>query len=106
MSGRISGLQQRLCEEQPFALYFHCLAHSVSLSIQDSLKSVQLIRDTIFLVKDLINTIKESPKRLSCFQSFQAGEEVYGPKHTNLCPLCPTRWTMSVKRPDALKKLH
>lgn len=96
MSGRVSGLKQRLCREQPLAVYFHCLAHSVNLSIQDSLKSVQLPRDMMYLVKDLINTIRESPKRLHWFQSLQAGEEGPAPKHKNLRPLCPTRWTMRV----------
>lgn len=51
------------------------------------------------LGKDLINTIRESPKRMNSFKSIASD----GSKtSTNLRPLCPTRWTMRASSMDQI----
>ncbi|KAL2080767.1 hypothetical protein ACEWY4_024560 [Coilia grayii] len=63
----------------------------MNLAFQDAVAESKLCRDPMNVVKDLINTIRESPKRLAWFDSFRK------PTGGNsLRPLCPTRWTMRV----------
>ena len=95
-SGRLNGLQKQILDIQPKALYIHCLAHSLSLSFQDSLNQINECRDSINFVKDLVNFIRDSPKRLSWFSTFQADDS------TSLRPLCPTRWTMRASSVSSL----
>lgn len=69
MSGIRSGVQTRLLKDAPRATFVHCVAHRVNLFIQDSVKAVNECRDTLAIVKDLINFVRDSPKRLSKFKS-------------------------------------
>jgi hypothetical protein len=41
-------------------------------------------------IKDLINFVRESPRRLAWFEDFQS------PDSNSLRPLCPTHWTMRI----------
>uniref|UniRef100_A0A6P7GZN1 Uncharacterized protein LOC114345000 n=1 Tax=Diabrotica virgifera virgifera TaxID=50390 RepID=A0A6P7GZN1_DIAVI len=59
------------------------------------------MRDIMNLAKDLINTVRESPKRMDIFKTILA----VMPKKTGrigLRPLCPTRWTM---RASSMKQI-
>ena len=47
-------------------------------------------RDAITFVKDLVTSIRESPKRIASFAGFQDFDA------KALRPLCPTRWTMRI----------
>lgn len=89
MSGCRSGVQARVRALQEEAMYVHCNAHSMNLAFQDAVAESKLCRDAMNVVKDIINTIRESPKRLAWFDSFRTGGN-------SLRPLCPTRWTMRV----------
>lgn len=91
MSGCRSGVQARVRAFQEEAMYVHCNAHNMNLAFQDAVAESKLCRDAMNVVKDLINTIRESPKRLAWFDSFR--KPTGGNK---LRPLCPTRWTMRV----------
>ena len=42
-------------------------------------------------IKDLINFVRESPKRLAWFKEFQDSDS-----NPMLRPLCPTQWTMRI----------
>jgi len=64
--------------------------HSLNLAFQDSVSGVQQCRDAINQIRELINFVRESPKRLAWFASFQQQDT------GNLKPLCPTRWTMRI----------
>ena len=46
------------------ALYVHCLAHSLNLSVT---KQCEIIRNALDLIFELVQLIKSSPKRLSLF---------------------------------------
>ncbi|XP_039279145.1 zinc finger MYM-type protein 1-like [Nilaparvata lugens] len=91
MRGRFKGLQKLLLDIQPQAHYVHCTAHSLNLAVQDSLSCLPCMRDVMALAKDLINTVKESNKRINLFRNIRLESEN---DQANLRPLCPTRWTM------------
>lgn len=88
VSGKISGLQQRIREEEPRALFIHCNAHNLNLVVQDGIEKVLPARKFIGEVKDLINFVRDSPKRVAKFKDLQAesGEDVPA-----LAAYCPTR---------------
>lgn len=90
MAGNLSGLQERIKDVEPKAMYVHCLNHSLSLAFQDAVSVVPQCRDAINQIKELINFVRDSPKRLNWFADFQSQDSV------SLRPLCPTRWTMRI----------
>lgn len=90
MAGHISGLQKRISDVEPRALYVHCISHSLSLAFQDSVAAIPLCPDALNLMKDLTNSIHESPKRLTWFTGFQDSDSKM------LRPLCPMRLTMRI----------
>lgn len=91
MQGRFKGLQTLIKDIQPQALYVHCAAHSLSLAVEDCLRHLSCMRDIMNFAKDLINTIRESPKRMHVFKTILGNQNSAS---TGLRPLCPTRWTM------------
>lgn len=87
-SGRNTGLQKLIREQEPRALYVHCASHSINLVVQDSIAASKTYRDTMSLLANLISFVRESPKRLRLF------EKVQDEAHNNLRPFCPTRWIL------------
>ena len=85
MSGNVTGLKTRILEIEPRALYVHCSAHTLNLVVQDALEGLNSTRNFIGIVKEMINFIRHSPKRLAQFKDLQSAESV------NLTPYCPTR---------------
>ena len=71
VNGRISDLRTRIREDEPRALFVHCSAHSLSLCVQDSLEGIIDVRNNIGLTKDIINFIRDSPKRLNEFKNIK-----------------------------------
>lgn len=68
MSGIFNGVQARILEIEEKAFFVHCTAHNLNLVVQDSVKSITECRDTLNIIKDLINFIKDSPRRLAIFK--------------------------------------
>ncbi|XP_063050675.1 zinc finger MYM-type protein 1-like [Engraulis encrasicolus] len=91
MSGCRSGVQARVRALQEEAMYVHCNAHTLNLAFQGAVAESSACRDAMNTVKDLKNSIRESPKRQAWFDAFR--KPTGG---NNLRPLCPTRWTMRV----------
>ncbi|XP_039283135.1 zinc finger MYM-type protein 1-like [Nilaparvata lugens] len=52
------------------------------------------MRDIMNLAKDLINNIRESPKRMELFRSVISANATVLHDTSEIRPLCPTRWTM------------
>lgn len=69
MSGIRNGIQALFKQEEPNALYVHCLAHSLNLCVQDVSKMCKLLRNTLDFIHDLVQLIKFSPKRLTLFEN-------------------------------------
>ncbi|XP_052121416.1 zinc finger MYM-type protein 1-like [Frankliniella occidentalis] len=92
MRGAVKGVQGRIRELQPLAVYVHCFNHSLNLALQDTAKSVTLVRDCTDWTREVANMIRRSPHRRAMFDTF--AQEHPEAKGTNLQPVCATRWTM------------
>ena len=99
MAGRIQGVAARVQNDQPSAIYVHCLAHCTNLCLQTVGRQCTPIRDALELVMEVSQLIRFSPKRSTLFESLQTQ---LSPAAPSLKPLCPTRWTV---RNGALKSL-
>lgn len=89
MRGQHSGLQALIREEEPRAIYVHCLAHVLNLVLNDVMQTVDRCRDILSVITELISFVTGSPKRLHWFKTFQEEEE-----SVSLVKFCPTRWTL------------
>ncbi|KAF2884279.1 hypothetical protein ILUMI_21900, partial [Ignelater luminosus] len=92
MSGSVTGIQTRVKEVEPPAVFVHCLAHSLNLDVQDALKELTLLRNFLNVIKDLIGFVQNSPKRLHWFKSFYFDGSTLG----NLQPFCPRLWCVRI----------
>lgn len=93
VSGHITGLQKRINNVEPRALYVHCSAHTLNLVVQDSMMTVERSRDFLVLLKSLIVFVRNSPKRQSIFNDLQVENNL---PSKSLRPFCPTRWCMRI----------
>ena len=59
MSGECSGVQARIREVAPSALYIHCTAHRLNLVLVDCVKSVRPAADFFSLLETLYVTVNE-----------------------------------------------
>lgn len=84
MAGVRGGLQAKILDIEPRALYVHCFAHSLSLVVQDTLKHIVGCRNVLNLVKDIIVYVKHSPKRFAFFRQLQYDNDT----SINLRPFC------------------
>ena len=95
MSGVRNSAQALFKQEEPRALYVHCLAHSLNLCVQDVSKMCHLLRDILDFIQNIIQLIKFSPKRLHLFESLRKEVTLNtGETLPSLRTLCPTRWTV------------
>lgn len=88
MSGAFQGVQARIKEVQPLAIYNHCASHRSNLVLIDTCELTP-IRNMLGTVKEVINFIHDSAKRDAIYKS----QFNYKPAHTRLISLCQTRWT-------------
>ena len=89
MSGCNKGVASRM-KECSLALYVHCYAHRLNLALQDTMTSVEPIRNALGTIQSLYNLIEASQKRHSIFKSIQMEEE-----HSDLTlkSMSVTRWS-------------
>jgi hypothetical protein len=93
MSGALTGVQSQFKAEESRAVYVHCLAHSLNLVVQDTMRQINDVRDFLNVARELITFVRGSPKRLALFESLQAEEDE---QCVALRPFCPTRWCLRV----------
>ena len=62
MAGMLNGVQAKIREIYPKALYVHCSAHRLNLVVND-LNSVQTIRNTTSTIKSIVAYFRESSRR-------------------------------------------
>lgn len=97
MSGKIRGVQAQILQEESRALYVHCRPHTLNLVVQDTMENVVCVKNFLGIAKEVINFIRDSPKRLAEFKDLLSEDAL------NLSPFCPTRWCVRVK---SLKRMH
>lgn len=103
VSGETSGLQARIRKVESRALFNHCKAHNLNLAVQDGLEKVQEAKNFIGTVKEMINFVRDSPKRNAQFERIQSeiaeAAEDQGP---SLVAFCPTRYSFTLYRENYL----
>ena len=103
MSDEFQGVQAKVCQSHPVALYVHCAAH---LTISKAYE-VQLIRNSFGVMSQVIVFIRASPKCTALLQRLTARSNLHesGSKHwkLQLNKLCDTR---CVERHDAVKVFY
>ena len=92
MSGRLSGLQKLLTDDQPKSLFVHCSNHALDLAIQETCKETDHIFNSLMLVKDVSKSIMESSKRKAIYENVVIDPLAGGAGPKRLLTLCPTRW--------------
>lgn len=100
MSGRCSGVQQRIKEIAPQAVYVHCYAHCLNLALVDTTRSITEASDFFALMEVLY-----------VFMSTSKAHEIYLQKQSELHPskqirrlqkLSDTRWACRYFAIDAV----
>ena len=90
MSGSCSGVQQRLKEVAPYAMYVHCYAHTLNLALVDCVKSVQCACD-FFCLLEALYVFTSASKAQAAFVAKQ--KELHPEKQVHrLQKLSDTRW--------------
>ena len=64
MAGQVSGIQKRIREKYPRAIFVHCAAHGLNLVSNDQSR-VPIVRGTCDIIRETIRFFWESPKRRS-----------------------------------------
>ena len=59
MSGLKSGVETRLSEEEPRAIYTHCYGHVLNLACTDTIKQCSLMRDALDTTHEITKLIKK-----------------------------------------------
>ena len=90
MSGRCSGVQQRLREFAPHAIYIHCYAHTLNLVLVDCAKVVQSVREFFCLLEQLYVFVSTTKAHVT-FMAKQ-NELHPGKQPLQLQALSDTRW--------------
>ncbi len=90
MSSEKAGVQAKIKEISPLALYTHCYAHTLNLSIAASCK-VQEVRNLIDTINESYLFLNHSPKRQRFFER-ALNEYLPACRHSKLPGLCKTRW--------------
>lgn len=99
MSGHIKGLQTRIKEHAPQAIYIHCVAHKLNLGLVDSVNSCPEIKLFFGTLEQLYVFITESLPRLKIFEKIQRESDV---KNISLKKLSTTRWASHTKAVDSV----
>ncbi|CAF3851143.1 unnamed protein product [Rotaria sordida] len=85
------------------AIHIHCVADCLDLAVHDLIDQYASIANCIPCVKDIIDFIRRSPKRLVILK------EIFNQislSYTNLTTLCPTTWTMRAESYGSLLKTY
>lgn len=94
MAGVYNGAQALVRQEQPLALFVHCISHCVNLATEAAMTESSVIRDAVCLVNEVGVLSSQSGKFQTIFS--RAASSMYD-TFVRLRPLCPTRWTVRAK---------
>lgn len=97
MSGHFNGVQAKIRDKYPKALYVHCSAHSLNLALSHSCQ-IQQFRNSIGTIHTICNFFKSSAQRTQILKQ-NILKYIPGTNKTTLISMCETRW---VENHDAL----
>ena len=99
MAGIRSGVATQIQKLEHRAVYLHCMAHSLNLAVQDTCRSINILRDMFDTVLELSKLFKYSAKKKALLNKLKSELSPHTP---GVKPLCPTRWTV---RAESLRSL-
>ncbi len=105
MSGQKAGVQAKIREKQPKALYTHCAGHSLNLAILNSC-SVPPIRNCIDQIKGFTIWIKYSPKREGLLKAIVSKRSQVGINRSSILNVCVTRWVENIDGWERFAQYH
>lgn len=91
MKGRFNGLQAKVKEIQPKAIYSHCYAHCMNLVLVEATSSNKYARNFFGTLQSLYNFFEASPHRHAVLESV-IKSVISKPKIYSLKKLSDTRW--------------
>ncbi|XP_060872929.1 zinc finger MYM-type protein 1-like isoform X1 [Metopolophium dirhodum] len=100
MSGCLGGVQAKIKEKYPNAIYTHCMAHRLNLVVVDMCKGVKCARN-IFNTLEMLYVHFSRPSNCSKLISIQSKLEL---RKGNVLRICDTRWVCRFKNCDAMIK--
>jgi len=89
MSGHISGVQSRIRQNCPKAIFIHCFAHRLNLVLGNGAKMITSVRQFFSTLSGLHSFFLASPKRMRFLQDFSTHISS-NPKR--MVHPCETRW--------------
>lgn len=95
MSGHLSGLQKRVLNKYPMALFVHCYAHILNLVLQQGLQSIKQCRIFFLTLSGLAAFFSKSSKRNQALKEFVA---------RRLPSVAPTRWNFTSRLSNTVKE--
>lgn len=93
MSGHISGLQARIKNDVPEAIFVHCCAHNLNLALVDSINVCADVKSFFGTLEQIYVYITESLPRLKLFEEVQKQISDTGDKLLTLKIISTTRWS-------------
>jgi len=99
MSGTVGGLQTKIREKYPTAVYFHCAAHKLALVVTDTCKNIRS-SVTFFNLLESLYIHFSQPFNHSTFILMQ---KKLGFKPRELTQLSTTRWACWYKNCNNVK---
>ena len=92
MSGAKKGVQARIKQDAPLAVYTHCCGHLINLVLASSTVDPN-VRNMIDKLKESCLFFNYSPKRAGLLKSIISSDEPSSSKMKPLLNLCLTRWS-------------
>ena len=86
MSGVYGGVQKRLLDQQPLAIYVHCATHNLNLVLNDAVSAVREVEACFTTMQELYVFFGHSIRRWDLLAS------ITGESSVTLKRLNPTRW--------------
>ena len=103
MSGHLSGVQLRIREHCPSALYIHCFAHRLNLVVVDVAGAVGLVADMFGVLQKIHNFMYTSMVHI---KFVEAQKNIYPNKRVWEIPsLSDTRWICRHEATNTVSKL-
>lgn len=90
MSGKYTGVQQRISNVIPHAVYIYCYAHRLNLCLINTIQNVQLVVNFFKTVQDLYKFLMNGSTRYELFIQAQKLKNI---KVLNLERLVETSWS-------------
>ena len=102
MSGCLGGLQTKIREKYPTAIFTHCMAHKLNLSLTDSCKVHQGVRNT-FNTLEALYVHFSNPSNHKILLNIQKSLNI---KAREISQLCETRWACRFKNLHAVENAY